>query len=340
MIRLNKLTPNDFGLFKSWIESEEELVQFSGTIFTYPLNDEQLNKYINNSQRRSYKVISTDTDETIGHVELNLENEHPRLSRLIIGNKEYRNKGLGKEIILKLLEKAFIEHHAKYVDVNVYDWNMTALKSYQKVGFHITPEESYSHELNFKIWTAINMCITQKRWLSKNHLFIKDGQALSCVNFSPTTHKIKKVVKTWKPKLSELSKSTITTRRNSQNRSIKQILGHLIDSASNNHQRLVRLQYNTTLAFPDYKQDDEAWVNLQDYQGASWKNMLQLWKAYNLHLTKIVSAVDQSKLNNSWKNYDGGTRTLQQVIEGYYDHIILHLNEIQDIINGREASRA
>ena len=46
MIELKPFTENDFPIFKSWIHSEEELFQFAGPIFTYPLTDEQLTKYI------------------------------------------------------------------------------------------------------------------------------------------------------------------------------------------------------------------------------------------------------------------------------------------------------
>ena len=336
MIKLSKLTSSDFETFKSWINSEEELFQFAGTMFTYPLTDDQLTKYINDPQRKAFKAIQEPSQEIIGHVELNLENKTPRLSRLIIGNKAYRGKKYGKKIILKLLEMAFIKYDTPFVDVNVYDWNITAMKSYQSVGFNITPEEGYHHELDFKVWTAINMNVSKERWLAKNHLFIKKGKLHKCVNFSPITHEIKKKVKTWKMELSKLSTNTITSRLNPEKRSIKQILGHLIDSASNNHQRIVRLQYSKELDFPDYNQNDEQWVQLQNYQNANWKNMLQLWKSYNLHLINVITSVDQSKLNNSWQNFEGNTSTLQQMIEGYYDHIDLHLNEIQHLINTTE----
>lgn len=168
MITLNELSSHDFEVFKSWISSEEELVQFAGTYFTYPLDDKQLHHYINDPQRKVFKVILKSTDEVIGNVELNLENKDPRLSRLIIGNKSYRGKKIGKQIILKLLEMAFTHYNADLVDLNVYNWNLAAMKSYSSVGFEETPKESFSEELNFKDWVAINMTITRDTWL-KNY---------------------------------------------------------------------------------------------------------------------------------------------------------------------------
>jgi hypothetical protein len=63
------------------------------------------------------------------------------------------------------------------------------------------------------------------------------------IEFEPVTREIASLIEEWESKLSELSIEIITERRNSQNRNIKQILGHLIDSASNNIHRYVHLQY-------------------------------------------------------------------------------------------------
>lgn len=68
-------------------------------------------------------------------------------------------------------------------------------------------------------------------------------------DFTAITTGIARVIETEEGVLNSLSVEAITLRRNSQNRTIKQILGHLIDSASNNHQRMVRLQYSKDLLF-------------------------------------------------------------------------------------------
>lgn len=134
-------------------------------------------------------------------------------------------------------------------------------------------------------------------------------------------------------KLIDLPFDTITKRRNKQNRTIKQIMGHLIDSAANNHQRMIRLQYNDKLDFPDYQQDNDLWIALQDYQNADWNITIQLWKYYNLHMIQVIKSVDHTKLENSWRNFEGITVTLCQMIDGYLGHIELHLGEIQELID-------
>ncbi|WP_032592834.1 hypothetical protein, partial [Bacteroides fragilis] len=120
-------------------------------------------------------------------------------------------------------------------------------------------------------------------------------------NFSYITDGIAKVIETEERLLNDLSVEVITQRINRQNRTIKQILGHLIDSASNNHQRMVRLQYSKDLLFfPDYRQDNDLWIALQDYQNADWANLIQLWKFYNLHIIHVIHSVDVTKLDNYW----------------------------------------
>ena len=96
-------------------------------------------------------------------------------------------------------------------------------------------------------------------------------------SFTHITTGIVQVIDTEEKLLSSLPVEVITQRRNRQNRTIKQILGHLIDSVSNNHQRMVRLQYSKDLLFfPDYTQDNNLWIALQDYQNEDWANLIQL----------------------------------------------------------------
>lgn len=153
------------------------------------------------------------------------------------------------------------------------------------------------------------------------------------MNFLNVTNGILRYINTWEQKLIDLPIETITEKRNNQNRSIKQILGHLIDSAANNHQRMVRLQYNDKLDFPDYQQDNDLWIALQDYQHANWNSIIQMWKYYNLHMIQVIKSVDQTKLESSWQSFEGNTVTLRQMIDGYLGHIELHFNEIQELID-------
>ena len=106
----------------------------------------------------------------------------------------------------------------------------------------------------------------------------------------------------------------------------------MIDSAGNNHQRMVRLQYNEILEFPDYRQDNDNWIKIQQYQNEDWSLMINLWKFYNLHMAHLFLYIDETCLNNSWTDFKGTKVSLREMIEGYLVHLELHLYEIEDLI--------
>ncbi|MZP55686.1 MAG: DinB family protein, partial [Bacteroidales bacterium] len=89
------------------------------------------------------------------------------------------------------------------------------------------------------------------------------------------------LVEKWESRLLNFSVEVIELRKNIQNRTIKQILGHLIDSTSNNIHRIVHLQYQRSpFSFPNYATfgNNDRWIAIQDYQNEDWGNMVQLWK--------------------------------------------------------------
>lgn len=159
MITLAPFTENDFEVLKSWINNSEELFQFAGPIFTYPLTDDQLRAYIKMPSNKSFKVILNSTKETIGHCELNYENGNNRLSRILIGDKNLRGQKIGEQIVATMAELLFQNKNIKAVDLNVFSWNKAAVKCYEKVGFIINHEQTDDMTINGKVWTRLNMIL-------------------------------------------------------------------------------------------------------------------------------------------------------------------------------------
>lgn len=142
-------------------------------------------------------------------------------------------------------------------------------------------------------------------------------------------------VEVWEPRLFALSEEIISDRKNSQDRSIRQILGHLFDSASNNTHRIVHLQYRENpMSFPNYATEgnNDRWIAIQDYSHEDWKNLIQLWKYANLHLVHVIRNVDHLKLNNQWISDESKLISLHEMIESYLPHFKLHLKEIEELI--------
>ena len=130
-----------------------------------------------------------------------------------------------------------------------------------------------------------------------------------------------------------LPEHSLTFRPSEDAWSVKEIIGHLIDSASNNHQRFVRLQLADRLNFPDYGQDNIHWVRIQDYQHRPWAELLELWRYFNTQLAYIIRSVDPSCLNHVWE-LDAETRaTLFDLMTDYLKHLEIHLNQITDVLN-------
>jgi RimJ/RimL family protein N-acetyltransferase len=161
MIELEPFLEKDFDRFISWIHSEEQLIQFAGPIFSYPLTNEQLTAYIGSDKRKAYKVRLMSTGNIIGHCELNFQNSIPRLSRILIGSKELRNKGIGKHIVTQLLENVFSSTEFDRVNLSVFEWNLNAIASYRKVGFQINKGFETTMIVGDKTWVAYNMIVTK-----------------------------------------------------------------------------------------------------------------------------------------------------------------------------------
>jgi hypothetical protein len=106
----------------------------------------------------------------------------------------------------------------------------------------------------------------------------------------------------------------------------KEILGHLIDSAANNHQRFVRLQTVDRIDLPGYQQED--WVRLNGYQERPWRDIIDLWQKYNSHLAEIIRRVDPRSLRNIWHMPDGKEVDLEFIMRDYVVHLRHHLEQI------------
>jgi hypothetical protein len=152
------------------------------------------------------------------------------------------------------------------------------------------------------------------------------------------TLEISTLINEWETKLSSLDNSILSSRRNSQNRTIKQILGHLVDSTSNNIHRVVHLQYQESpFEFPNYATfgNNDRWIAIQGYQNENWHDLIQLWKFSLLHFCHVISNVDDQKLKNEWISGPGEKVSLKDMILDFNRHLNLHLAEIDDLIENK-----
>ena len=117
----------------------------------------------------------------------------------------------------------------------------------------------------------------------------------------------------------------------------REIVGHLIDSASNNHQRFVRAQLKEDLIFQGYEQDD--WVRLQQYQDVPWQELVTLWAAFNRHIAHVMAAAPEAERMKPRKAHnlhqlamqpvpEDAPATLDYFMRDYVAHLEHHLRQI------------
>lgn len=127
-------------------------------------------------------------------------------------------------------------------------------------------------------------------------------------------------------RLEELQPGEIEPKPAPAKWSPKEELGHLLDSAANNHQRIVRTQLDDKPAMPGY--DGDLWVDLQAYQRRDWRELIESWRALNRQLLAAAEAVPDSAWSRTCTIGDSGPLTLKFVFEDYLEHMIHHLTHI------------
>jgi DinB superfamily len=117
----------------------------------------------------------------------------------------------------------------------------------------------------------------------------------------------------------------------------REIIGHLIDSASNNHQRFVRMRERDDLVVEGYAQDE--WVAAQRYQDSPWVELVLLWQLYNRQLARVMSATPPADRDRPRARHNLDQRaflsvppdqpaTLGYFMSDYVDHLEHHLRQI------------
>ena len=139
------------------------------------------------------------------------------------------------------------------------------------------------------------------------------------------------------PALLDLDDAATTIRPAPGKWSPREIIGHLVDSASNNHQRFVRMRDRDDLVVEGYEQD--AWVSAQHHQDAPWAELVLLWMTYNRHLARVMAATPAADRDRVRRTHNLHLRayrpvaadravTLDYFMCDYVDHLEHHLRQV------------
>jgi hypothetical protein len=142
-------------------------------------------------------------------------------------------------------------------------------------------------------------------------------------------------------RIMEQNKNIADIKLSEEKWTLKEMVSHLIDSASNNHQRFIRMHLETELIFPAY--DAEEGKKLSNVSDHYFIPLINLWKEYKFYLLHIIKSIGENKLGNIWE-INGKQLTLKFIIEDYFGrhmswHIELYKERINDINNGTKNER-
>ena len=138
--------------------------------------------------------------------------------------------------------------------------------------------------------------------------------------------RLSRIVEESAPKLAAIPEAEAARKPGPEKWSRKEILGHLVDSASNNHQRFVRAQLAARLDFPGYAQNE--WNAAQRYQEEPWAQLVELWASYNRHIAHVLLRVPPEAAGNLCVIGGADPVTLEFLAADYVQHLEHHLEQI------------
>lgn len=171
-IKLKPFTRDDFNRLIGWIPSPEFLLQFGGTLFHYPLDQRQLELYLQEAEkdpptRRIYKAIDIEAGLVVGHIELeniNVVHRSASVARVLVGEASARGKGVGEQMMRLILKIGFEELNLHRMMLGVFDFNTPAIRCYEKVGFLKEGLLRDIRKIGDEYWNLYLMSILESEW--------------------------------------------------------------------------------------------------------------------------------------------------------------------------------
>jgi RimJ/RimL family protein N-acetyltransferase len=178
MIKLEYFTEDDFDLLLQWINNEEVLQNWTGSMFSFPLTREKLEWYIEDANDPDssdvfiYKAVDTESKKTVGHISLGSiseKNRSARISRVLVGSTCERGKGYCTAMIQEVLRTGFEKMRLHRIALGVYATNHSAIRCYQRCGF---VKEGISRDVlkyENEFWSLVEMSILEEEWQQIYH---------------------------------------------------------------------------------------------------------------------------------------------------------------------------
>ncbi|RWZ60656.1 N-acetyltransferase [Halobacillus fulvus] len=172
MIKLRFFQRKDFQQLIKWLETPEFLLQWGGPNFQFPLTESQLENYLAGANKKGselfvYSVIEQETRTLIGHISLgkiDRHNKSARIGKVLVGHRNGRGKGTGQTMMKEILQIAFNDLQLHRVSLGVFDFNTSAIRCYEKVGFRKEGLLRDARKNGDEYWSLWEMSMLDCEW--------------------------------------------------------------------------------------------------------------------------------------------------------------------------------
>jgi ribosomal protein S18 acetylase RimI-like enzyme len=254
-------------------------------------------------------IFAAAGNEIVGTVALKpIDATTTEMTKLAVDEK-FQGYKIGWRLVKEIMHLAEEQGYKKVV---LYSNTILvpALNMYEKFGFREIPVEAGRY---------------QRSNIKMEYTFGEQGPQYA------VAAELGALITDWEQLLSGISDQQAAVRLRSGKWSIKEILGHLVDSAINNNVRIIRAQQISLLEIPGY--DQEFWAKGQAWQFMNWQNLIKLWTVFNQHLVLTIRAIPTEVLKHSVKVNENEPVTLRYLIEDYLIHMKHHLSQINELFN-------
>ncbi|MCZ8283139.1 MAG: GNAT family protein [Aquidulcibacter sp.] len=168
MLILIPFSPSHFSELASWFASEADVVQWGGPTLCFPLLDKQLDEMLVKGQQNPPARLCWMAEKAgalVGHVQLAFDwrNGNAVLSRVALAPK-LRRQGLAAPMVALAIHAAFDFETIQRLELNVYSWNVPAIKTYQNLGFQLDGVRRSSALVSGERWDTAIMSLLRGEW--------------------------------------------------------------------------------------------------------------------------------------------------------------------------------
>jgi RimJ/RimL family protein N-acetyltransferase len=159
-IVMRPFSATDAEVLVSWATSADELLQWAGPNFTYPLDRQQLARYAASADHNHHLIsaVARESGAVVGHAELNLLPQHElgRIQRVAVA-PQWRSRGIGQKLLRWLVSFGFDELGLHRLELLVFSFNEAALRCYRSVGFREEGFARHARKASTGYWDLIYM---------------------------------------------------------------------------------------------------------------------------------------------------------------------------------------